>query len=533
MPRLRIEVGADLHLKTQAALEALVAANDEREPAVMVRGSSLVRMTERGELEAFGIDSLCERLSEAASFGKEKDGGWVGQDPPRNVANALLARDSGQYEGLPKVDGVVDVPVLAPDGALITEPGHHTSGLYYRPAQGMGDVRPGNVELVSTVEGALAALVGRDGLLGAFDFADRASLANALALTVLPFVRPYIGDAPTPLHLVVAPQPDCGKTYLAQACLIPGCGLVEVTPGSRDPEEWRKQITSTLRSGAGGIVFDNLHGQLDSGPLAAALTTGRWRSRILGESRDEVLDVRNAWVATGNNVGLSRELARRSVALALDPGDGPPAGERDGFPHEDLHAWAQAHRAELAGACLTLVRHWLDGAAPSEVWSDEAGEGVYYGRECEPHEGRTTRGSYRRWASIVGGVVAAAGVPDFDANRAWLSAQADEETREAAEFLAAWRALGLGPVPKTEVARLCGMGGPLADHLPGKIADAGAQQRDAVLRAWLRDHRGTRFGGYQLRAEDGRTLAWWVQDRRADPEERAVRGDSAGAPAQP
>jgi len=53
-----------------------------------------------------------------------------------------------------------------------------------------------------------------DSLLGDFPFADQASRANALALLLLPFVRPLI-DGPTPLHLIEAAKPGTGKGLLA------------------------------------------------------------------------------------------------------------------------------------------------------------------------------------------------------------------------------------------------------------------------------------------------------------------------------
>lgn len=211
-PRPRIDLaGGDLHRKVDEAWAALVSVNDPEEPRVLVRGNELVRMTERGELEPYHVDSLRDELSRVADFGKTKsDGGWTSKDPPRDVASTLLARDSGEYANAPRVDQVVDVPVLAGDGTLVTRPGHDArSRLYHRPAPGLEHVAaPRAVESVDEVEEARDLLA--EELLGDFAFADTASKANALGLLLLPFVREFI-DGPTPMHVILAPEPGSGK----------------------------------------------------------------------------------------------------------------------------------------------------------------------------------------------------------------------------------------------------------------------------------------------------------------------------------
>ena len=91
-----------------------------------------------------------------------------------------------------------------------------------------------------------------------------------------------------------------------------------LAPG-RDEEKWRKSITSVLREGHEALWIDNLVHPLDSGTLAAALTTSVWEDRILGQSRTIRVPVRCVWLATANNPVLSRELTRRSVRIRIAP----------------------------------------------------------------------------------------------------------------------------------------------------------------------------------------------------------------------
>ena len=67
MPQMQIKVGAPLHERVERSLEAIVAAQDQRLPDVMVRGSELVRMADEG-LRPFSDHSLSERLSRDAAL---------------------------------------------------------------------------------------------------------------------------------------------------------------------------------------------------------------------------------------------------------------------------------------------------------------------------------------------------------------------------------------------------------------------------------------------------------------------------------
>src|SRR5262249_53068020 len=155
--------------------------------------------------------------------------------------------------------------------------------------------------------------------------------------------------------------------------------------------------------------------QLRSATLSAVLTATTWHGRLLG--RSEMVSVPNTalWLATGNNVELSKEMGRRVVPIRLDAGREHPE-DRTGFRHL-LPAWALAHRAELVSACLSLVRAWLDARRP---------------------EGATTLGRFEAWAAVIGGIVAHAGVDGFLSNRGERVAAADRESAEWAALCSVW-----------------------------------------------------------------------------------------------
>lgn len=450
------------------AVAALAAANEP--PTVFLRGNRLVWVPPaESHAEPLGVPTLRVLLDRAADFVKasvndEGQGRHQPARPPVDVCESILAMPP--QGAFPQLVGIRSAPVFLPDGRLLAREGYDAgSGLLLR-LQGLESVRDD-----MPVADVLALL--RDELLGDFPFADESGLPHALALLVEPFVRPMIAG-PTPLYLIDAPVRGAGKGLLASACCLVATGRrADVMALARsDTEEHEKRITALLLAGAQWVLLDNVDA-ITSAPLAAVLTATRWRGRRLGKS--EMVDVPNdaTWVATGNNVQLSDEIARRTIPIRLDPGVERPE-ERTNFRHPDLLAWAAAHRAELVSACLSLVRAWLNAGRP---------------------EGEKTLGSYEAWARILGGILGVAGVSGFLGARERLYAEADRETAEWRAMCAAWwETYGSHPVTAKDIFAVAKERGLLLDLWGGRT-ELAAHQRFGHALAKLRDRI---FGCYRI-----------------------------------
>ena len=406
---------------TSDALAALAAANDP--PTLFRHGDHLARLRLPG-----GRPPLLEALAEPAARGElARAATWVATQrhapplnvsPPLEVVRDLLARPD--WPGLPRLEAVVECPVFDAAGTLADRPGFHAaSGLWYAPAEGL--VVPPVPDGPTDAEVAAARELILAEWLGDFPFADEASKATAVAVQILPLVRPMI-DGPTPLHLIDAPAEGTGKTLLASVlgAVTLGRPPHPVAEGQCD-EEWRKRITAMLVGGTAFVLVDNLARAVDSAALASVLTNADWSDRILGVTRMARVPNRAVWVATGNNPSLSKELLRRTVRCRLDRGRERPA-EHAGFRHPRLLAWTRDHRGGLLGAALTLVRAWVARGRPP---------------------GAEVMGMYESWAEVVGGVLEVAGVPGLLANRAEFQREQGGAQDEWPAFLAAWgRAFG-------------------------------------------------------------------------------------------
>ncbi|MBX6753654.1 MAG: bifunctional 3'-5' exonuclease/DNA polymerase [Thermorudis peleae] len=405
----------DLRVITAEAWEALRRANDP-EPFIFRFGGSLIRLDRDEDGVLVPVELTADRLryvlARCANFYKPRVDDDMEQRvivrPPGYVIADMLASSDPP---VPVLRRIVHAPVFGPDGQLVLAPGYYpATGLYYDPTPGL--TIP-TVPLHPTSDDvARARSLILDDLFVDFPFVSEADRAHAVALVLLPFVRDLI-PGPTPLHLIEAPTEGSGKGLLADVALLPAVGdhVGTMAPG-RDAEEWRKSITSVLRAGHPVIWIDNITRPLDSAELAAALTATAWEDRLLGKNEVLRLPVRCIWIATANNPVLSREVARRTIRIRIDPKMDMP-WQRVGFKHNPLRAWAREHRSDLIWAALVLVQHWMA-----------------HGR---PMPAITPLGSFEAWTQVLGGILECAGISGFLGNL-------DAFYQTAVTDVARWRA---------------------------------------------------------------------------------------------
>jgi len=311
-PRIRIQANhQQLRDMRDDALRALVANN--KPPRLFSRTGGVVRIAltpdEQGQtiplIQQLDADAVRGELSNAADWyvlRSSKDGDVTEIDdlPPLAIARDILALPRFN---LPPLTGIISCPTFAPDGGLIVDPGYDVaSGLWHH--QNLTDLPPVPDEPShEEIEIARALLLD---LLADFPFVDQASRAHAFALILLPFVRALI-VGPTPCLGVDAPTAGTGKDLLVKAATFPALGYeVGATTTAKDPDKWRKKITSVLLGGSPVVLWGNVAHRLDSEHLAAVLTDVIWRDRLLGYSREVTLPNRAipSWPALKDFRGL-------------------------------------------------------------------------------------------------------------------------------------------------------------------------------------------------------------------------------------
>lgn len=415
--------------------QVLVARNDTS-PFVFRRGGggALVRVDHDGdravlrELSDEDVRFVLERLARFVAIGPAAAGAPL--KPSRLPLDAIRDMRIAWNKPVPKIRGVIRTPIFSHDGRLSVVQGYQPqTQLFYEAAGGeVPDVplKPSSADL----DRARATI---EEWLHDFPFVDRPSRANVIAIPLTYMVREMVGK--TPLFVIDAPTQGTGKGLLAETA---GLIMEGVSPGvtteARDGDEWRKRITAQLREGAGVILIDNVKRRLDSAELAAVLTSSEWSDRVLGVSETVRAPNRAVWMTTGNNIQIDGEISRRSVWVRLDAKSDRPWEGRT-YRHPDLPAWVHQERGGLVWAFLVMVQNWLALGRPA--WRDQA------------------LGSFEEWSRVVGGVLQAAGITGFLANRQELYLKTDAETEEWRDLVSMWaEAFGTTPVRAGEIARL-------------------------------------------------------------------------------
>jgi hypothetical protein len=496
-----IEVGVDLHRTREETWGALLRCNEPKAPRVMRRGGQLVRINrETNLIQPYTQASLLDRMSECAGFCKPKK--TDDERPsmiraPKDIPPLILASDD--IREAPQVDGVAKMPFLGRDMKLHTEPGYHSAErIWLTPDIDVPPV-PANP---SPEDVAVAVELLMDDWLGDFSFADEASRANALALALLPFVRPAIAEA-TPLHIVNAASPGAGKSTLTKAALLPGVGHFSLVALERWSSEMKREVTSWLLEGKPVICFDNQRGgsRVDSALLSALVTEPSYSGRIMGQTATPDSTIRCVWVMTGNNLSFSDELARRGVLIQLDE---PTKGE-DEYRHNPLVDWTEQKRAAIAYALLTLVQHWAAGVPEYEhgIASED--------RTAERHGPARMKKTFEQWATVVGGILRAAGVDGFLENERKMK-ERDSESRDVESFLQAISEATDGAT--FLITDLVGLGkGDLQSSLPPELSGE-KEDLHKLLQVWLRSNKDRWWGSYRLVATNERSPIKWRVERR-------------------
>jgi len=397
------------------ALAALQAANAP--PELFVRSGRMVAVI-RDERDRHVISEISEaalrgRMARSGFYYKlNKDQERIECAPPLDAVRDILALPPSVWE-FPPLEALIETPFLRPNGTVCMNPGYDAATyLFYAPTPGLRLPEIPEAPMIDDVEAMLDLI---DSAICDFPFVDASCKANALASMLTPVVRPAI-DSPTPLALYDAPQAGTGKTLLAEVVAIIATGrAAETFSAPRDPEEWRKKITTALVSGTGVVVIDNVNYRLDSDALCSAITATTISDRLFRTFERIVLPVKCAWIATGNNVQLAGDMPRRCYWIRLDAKQSKPF-HRTGFRHENLRTWVTEHRGDLIAALLILARYWfLQGRPkPKKV---------------------TTLGSFESWCNVVGGILELAGVEGFLGNAEVMFEQADSDGVQWEVFL--------------------------------------------------------------------------------------------------
>ena len=214
-----------------------------------------------------------------------------------------------------------------------------------------------------------------------------------LAALLTAVCRPSLDLAPGVL-LRAAPMSGAGagKGLLARCIAMIAFGREpHAVTGGSTAEELEKRISAELMEGNPVLFLDNLNNTaFRSNLLASAITERPARVRVLGRSLMVPLNPSAFVVLTGNGLTVSEDLARRFIAIELDPRTEDPEARR--FAN-DIRADVARNRTKLLAAALTIWRWGRLGMptrrSPARQLRDMVQVGA--GSACRPRLQRSGR----------------------------------------------------------------------------------------------------------------------------------------------
>jgi putative DNA primase/helicase len=315
------------------------------------------------------IQHMIERMTRIIDFQK-----WDARSKkslsitcPPNVAASYLER-IGVWK-LPVLSGIATAPTMRPEGSILDRPGYDSAtGLLYVP-----NMPYYAVQSEPTLEQARAALDTLCDLLGEFPFVTESgddatgkpspSRSVALSAILTTLVRRSLQSAP--MHAFTAPVMGSGKSKLVDLASVIATGHeAPVIAQGKTEEEMEKRLGAALLAGDVLISFDNCEAPIGGELLCQALTQAVLSIRILGKSVNVAIPVNAFFAATGNNLVIAGDMARRSVIGELDPKVERPETT---FRSEDPVARARRDRPLYVCAALTVLRAYHVAGRPPQA----------------------------------------------------------------------------------------------------------------------------------------------------------------------
>jgi hypothetical protein len=333
--------------------------------------------------------------------------------PPMWVIDTLYARPGWNF---PYLEGIVCSPTLRPDGSILSAPGYdQDTGLYLDLNAG---VFPDLIDR-PTIDDVRAAIDLLLAVFADFPFAQDCHRSAALA-AVLSLVARYAIQGNVPMFGVDATTRGTGKGLLIDGCSVIATGrLAARWPQTTDEEEERKRLLTIALAGDPIIHIDNVIYPLGSAALDSAITAASIKGRLLGRNVEVEAPMSTVFFASGNNMVLKGDLARRIIPIALDPKMEHPE-ERANFAHSPLLPWVLEERPSLMVAALTILRgYFVAGRPPQSI---------------------TPLGSFEEWSNLVRHALIWGGQPDPCEGRKDLEADSDPDFDALSTLLDAWYA---------------------------------------------------------------------------------------------
>lgn len=394
--------GQLVHVTRVTKEEAETTVNEEEggRRQASIEGSPQIRNLTRAVIKS--------RLSHVAIFKK-----WISsqQDfksvlPPDDVVGHV--HDVAEYPGIRLLTGVVETPTFRVDGTIMQTPGYDpmTRCLYIPSC-----VFPPVNDDRAVQEDAIWALNCLKEVFIDFPYVNESHRMVPVA-AILTLIARHAIVGSVPAVLFDASTRGSGKTLQTDAIAMIATGRCAPRMNyTSDDIELEKILGSYALKGSAFICLDNVPTMrpFGGGPIDRCITArDTLELRVLGKSEVPELRWRALIMATGNNMTLYGDTARRTLMARLEPKEESPE-HRTRFKHHNLLEFISNQRPRLVAAALLILRA--------------------YWRAGRPNMGCKSWGSFEEWSGLIPHAIVFAGGADPMLARPERDEDVDPETQ--------------------------------------------------------------------------------------------------------
>lgn len=302
-------------------------------------------------------DTLAVEFGNIAAFWAHTDKGFKRAKFSRPAIQTFVA--CHRYGPIKQLLAFLPHPSLRADGTVISEVGYDAASKLYLTSKVAGlEIRDNLTQ--KQAMGAMKKLLEPFSEYPWATPADRAVFCAALFTVGLR----HLFDI-APLFAFSSPKHGSGKTQLAECIskLWYGTTLSKAT-WTPNPEEMEKRIASFLLAGDRMVCLDNVSEglRLEDSTLNKVLTSRKNTFRILGKTERVELTNEATWFATGNQLNLSGDIARRALICYIDAKVIDPSSRA--FAIGNLPQHVLDNRGMLMSMALSIVSSWMAAGKP-------------------------------------------------------------------------------------------------------------------------------------------------------------------------
>lgn len=274
---------------------------------------------------------------------------------PQHTAKAFLTIE-GQSK-IPSLLGVLNTPTLRVDQTIADIPGYDSQSRLFLVL----DQEFPPISEEPTKDDALEALSRIRWILKDFPFETPASESVILSAFLTAVTRRTLPSAPA--IGITAPTMGTGKSLLSDLISIMATGQqAQCMPLPFDEGEVVKTLLSTLMSGVPILTIDNIESHVRSAALCTILTQPTFKSRILGVSREAVVQTNIMVILNGNNLTIRGDMTTRVILCSLDAKEERPQSREFSV---DAKEYMMEHRGQMVSDALTIMRAYA--VSPEKV----------------------------------------------------------------------------------------------------------------------------------------------------------------------